>query len=54
MRYQKALGYLGSGFHVSSNTVDSYNDDSLLIIFDLEKSAAGHERHVDSRWKRHD
>ena len=37
MRYQKALGYLGSGFHVSSNTVTSYNDDSMLIVFDLEK-----------------
>ena len=37
MRYQKALGYLGSGFHVSSNTVTSYNDNSMLIIFDLEK-----------------
>ena len=37
MRYQKALGYLGSGFHVSSNTVTAYNDDSMLIIFDLEK-----------------
>ena len=30
MRYQKALGYLGSGFHVSSNTVTSYNDDSMI------------------------
>jgi hypothetical protein len=39
MRYQKALGYLGSGFHVSSNTVTSYNDDSMIIIFDLEKIA---------------
>jgi hypothetical protein len=37
MRYQKALGYLGSGFHVSSNTVTAYNDNSMLIIFDLEK-----------------
>ena len=24
MRYQKALGYLSSGFHVSSNTVASF------------------------------
>ena len=38
MRYQKALGYLGSGFHVSSNTVTSYNDDSMLILFDLENN----------------
>ena len=37
MRYQKALGYLGSGFHVSSNTVTSYNDDSVILVFDLEK-----------------
>ena len=37
MRYQKALGYLGSGFHVSSNTVTAYNDNSMIIIFDLEK-----------------
>jgi hypothetical protein len=37
LRYQKALGYLGSGFHASSNTVISYNDDSMIIIFDLEK-----------------
>ena len=36
-RYQKALGYSGSGFHVSSNTVTSYNDNSLILIFDLEK-----------------
>jgi hypothetical protein len=40
MRYQKALGYLGSGFHVSSNTVTSYNDDSMIIIFDLENCTA--------------
>ena len=32
-----ALGYLSSGFHVSSNTVTSYNDDSMIIIFDLER-----------------
>ena len=38
MRYQKALGYLGSGFHVSSNTVTSYNGDSMLIVFDLQKN----------------
>ena len=38
MRYQKALGYLGSGFHVSSNTVTAYTLDSMLIIFDLEKN----------------
>ena len=37
MRYQKALGYLGSGFHVSSNTVTAYNDNSMIMIFDLEK-----------------
>ncbi len=37
MRYQKALGYLGFSFHVSSNTVTSYNDDSRIIVFDLEK-----------------
>ena len=37
MRYQKALGYLGSGFHVSSNTVAAYNDNSMILIFDLEK-----------------
>jgi hypothetical protein len=37
MRYQKALGYLGSGFHVSSNTVTAYNLDSMILIFDLEK-----------------
>ena len=37
MRYQKALGYLGSGFHVSSNTVTPYNDDSMILIFDLEE-----------------
>ena len=36
-RYQKALGYIGSGFHVSSNNVTSYNDNSMLLIFDLEK-----------------
>ena len=39
MRYQKALGYLSSGFHVSSNTVTSYNLDSMIIIFDLEKAS---------------
>ena len=37
LRYQKALGVLSSGFHVSSNTVTSYNYDSLIMIFDLEK-----------------
>ena len=37
MRYQKALGYLSSGFHWSSNTIDSYNLDSMIMIFDLEK-----------------
>ena len=37
-RYQKALGFSGSGFHASSNTVTSYNDDSMLIVFDLEKT----------------
>ena len=37
MRYQKALGYLGSGVHVSSNTVTAYNDNSMILIFDLEK-----------------
>ena len=36
-RYQKALGYSGSGFHVSSNTVTAYNDNSMILIFDLEK-----------------
>ena len=36
-RYQKALGYVGSGFHVSSNTVTAYNDTSMIIIFDIEK-----------------
>ena len=34
-RNQKALGYSGSGFHVSSNTVASYNDDSMIMIFGL-------------------
>jgi hypothetical protein len=37
MRYQKALGFLSSGFHTSSNSLAAYNDDSLLMIFDLEK-----------------
>ena len=37
-RYQKALGYVGSGVHVSSNTVTAYNDNSMILIFDLEKS----------------
>ena len=37
MRCQKALGYLGSGFHVSSNTMTAYNDNSMIMIFDLEK-----------------
>ena len=36
-RYQKALGYVGSGFHVSSNTVTAYNDNYMIFIFDLEK-----------------
>ena len=36
MRYQKALGYLSSGFHTSSNTVTAYNLDSMIIIFNLE------------------
>ena len=31
-RYQKALGYTGNGFTVSSNTVTAYNDDSMIII----------------------
>ena len=38
-RYQKILGYVGSGFHVSSNMVTSYNDDSMILISDLEKLA---------------
>ena len=38
MFYQKAHGYLGSGFHVSSNAVTSYKDDSMILISDLEKS----------------
>ena len=38
MRYQKVLGYLSSGFHVSSNTVSAFNDDSMLLVFDLEKA----------------
>ena len=37
MRYLKALGYLGSGLHVSSNTVTAYNADSMLLVFELEK-----------------
>ena len=36
-RYQTALGYLSSGFHVSSNTVTPYNGDCMLLVFDLEK-----------------
>mgnify|MGYP000397096284 CR=1 FL=1 len=35
MRYQKALGYLSSGFHVSSNKVSALNDESMLLVFDL-------------------
>jgi hypothetical protein len=37
MRYQKALGFLSSGFHTTSNTLTSYNLDSMIMIFDLEK-----------------
>ena len=36
-RYQKALGYTTSGFHVFSNTKSAYEEDSLIIIFDLER-----------------
>jgi hypothetical protein len=37
MRYQKALGFLSSGYHTPSNTLTSYNLDSMIMIFDLEK-----------------
>ena len=41
MRYQKALGQLTSGFHTSSNSLLSYNDDSMIIVFDLERLGGG-------------
>ena len=37
MRYQKALGYFGSVFHVSSNTVTSFDTDSMILVFDKGK-----------------
>ena len=41
MRYQKALGQLTSGFHTSSNSLLAYNDDSMILVFDLERLGGG-------------
>ena len=41
MRYQKALGQLTSGLQTSSNSLLSYNDDSMIIVFDLERLGGG-------------
>ena len=37
MRYLKALGYLSSGVHATSNSLQAYSSNSMLLIFDLER-----------------
>ena len=45
-RYQKALGYTTSGFLVSSNTKAAYEEDSMIMIFDLEKFHNEQKKHT--------
>ena len=40
-RMCKGLGQLTSGFHTMSNTLESFSDDSMIIVFDLEKLGGG-------------
>ena len=40
-RMLKGMGQLTSGFDTMSNTIESFSDDSMIIVFDLEKLGGG-------------